>query len=163
VAVTKDQVEQYYSRLPFLKRPKDILVLKNADVQAERLYAATHQYNAGIRMLASNTPAGRMNYRLYGMYRPGTDYIMVSGDADPTTVIHEAVHFSGVPNEQRTRFLTQLLARRANMSRGILTRPAHYSEARVSPQDAEEILRGLGMSNPSGAPVELVHLVYTPS
>ncbi len=152
MAITREQVEDLYGRMPMLRPPPEIYYLSNADISAARLYEAAHAANLQ-----------RLDYTIRGMYQTGQPYIVVAGNAAPTTWIHEAVHFNGVQSEVETRVLTQLLYRRARWNLGVLRRPVRYSEAPVAPDQVRHVLAELHLDNPNRGNVELIHLVYVPA
>ena len=150
---TKEGIEDLYSRVPVVRPPKVIYYLKGAYVEADRLYDATHSYNAALQQAA---------YTVYGMQVWDTPYIMVAGNAPPTTPLHEAIHYSGVKNEAMTRRLTAFLMARSNLNLGLRRRQVHYMETPVDPAMRERILHDLHLSNPSGENFDLVRLEYVP-
>jgi hypothetical protein len=156
MAVTQEQIEDVYSRIPVLRPPPNVFVLRNAEIGAERLFDMTHSLNGAARRLSQE------RLRILGMHEMGTSFVTVAGDAGISTVVHEAVHHMGVRNEMATRAITRGLLTRANLNVGLRRRPVHYQPAPVDAVERDQFLTSLHLSNPSGQPVELVHLVYTP-
>ncbi len=149
MALTKEEIESYYSRAPLLRPPPEILLIKNASIGANQLYEASHAMNSE-------------RWNIFGMHQMGTDYIVVAGNAKDSTPIHEAVHYQGIRNEMVTRFMTRLLQTRMQFNLGLLRRPVHYEEVPVPPEQTAQILHDLHLENPSGEAVHLVRLVYQP-
>lgn len=159
MAVTRDEIEAVYSRIPYLigaRPPPSVFVLSNAEIGAERLFDMTHSLNVAARRLAEE------RVRILGMHEMGSQFVTIAGDAGVSTVVHEAVHYRGVRSEFATRAITRGLLARANLNLGLVRRPVHYSPAPVDAAERDQFLRAMHLDNPSGAPVELVHLVYTP-
>lgn len=156
MALTKEQIQDLYSRIPVLTPPPHIFSLSNAEIGAERLFEMTHALNdAGRRMSAE-----RM--RILGMHVAGTDWITISGDSGPSTVVHEAVHHMGVRSEVATRAITRGLLARASVNLGFRRRPVSYAPAPVDASERDQFLAAMHLSNPTGGDVQLVHLVYVP-
>lgn len=149
MTLTKEEIESYYSRAPFLRPPPEILLIKNASIGAERLHHVAHALNSE-------------RWNILGMHQMGTDYIVVAGNAKESTPIHEAVHYQGVRNEMVTRVVTRILQTRMHFNLGLLRRPVHYEEVPIPPDQTAHILHSLNLENPSGEQVHLVRLVYQP-
>ena len=138
--VTKEDVEAYYSRLPLLRPPPEIIVLTNRQIGADTLYDAH-------------------NWTILGMQRQGEHYINVAGNAPLTTYIHEGLHANGIRSEGATRVLTRLAVMKARWSPGIL-RQVHYEAAPVTPKEKQAILDKLHLSGPDADGTEVIRLVY---
>lgn len=156
MALTREEIQDLYSRIPVLAPPPHIYELANAEIGAERLYQAVHSLNATVRRLDQE------RLRILGMQVYGTQFITVSGDSGASTVVHEAVHWMGIRNEALTRAVTTGLLARARFNVGINRRPVEYAEVPVGDGERDSFLASMHLSNPSGQPVQLVHLVYTP-
>jgi len=156
MAVTKEEVEDLYARVPFLRPPPNVWVLRNAVIDAQRLYDATHRLNSVARDQA-------MNYKIYGMHQMGTEFVLLAGDSPDTTVLHEAIHYNGVSSEPLTRALTRVVSARAKFNLGVRRRPVTYQPAPVDASARSALLDSMRLGNPSGRDVDLVHLVYTPA
>lgn len=146
-----DSIAWYFSRLPFLPIPSGIYVTPNDDVRGMDLYASVHRLRAEQR--------DQYKWSIYGMHRPGTDYIFLAGNAPETTAVHEAIHNMGVHSELLTRVLTEVWAARAKHSLGLLQREVKFREIPIPPSQSESVLRGMGLVNPEGGTTDLVLLV----
>lgn len=156
MALTREQIEDLYSRIPALTPPPHIFELANAEIGAERLYQAVHSLNASARRLDQE------RFGILGMQVAGTPFITVSGDSGESTVVHEAVHYMGVRNETATRVITRGLLARARFNLGVTRRQVRYAEMPVPPSERDSFLTSMHLSNPTGGDVQLVHLVYNP-
>lgn len=163
----KQYAETMYSRVPlFLGRrfqpPEHIYYLYNSDIGAERLYqAAAHDYNAAMRY---NAAKGGERWVIYGMHEQSQPYVVVAGNSPSNTLLHEAIHYNGVHNEQTTRLLTAAYYRRAAFNIGLMTQPVNYEIMPVTRMEMDGILAELRLSKPEGPEaVQLVHLKYHPA
>ena len=154
MVLSREEIQELYSRIPVLTPPPNIFKLENAEIGAEHLFQITHSLNAAARRLAGE----RM--RILGMHEMGTNFILLAGDSGASTVVHEAVHHMGVRGEVPTRIITRGLLARANMNLGLRRRPVEYAEAPVSASERDGFLASMHLSNPTGGQVELVHLIY---
>ena len=145
-------IEDIYSRVPLVRPPRDIYVLKNATVGADRLYEATHHFNAVLR---------EGNYKIFGMTRPNSGWFLMAADGRPSTPIHEALHLMGVHSEGMAHRMSSVLEARANMNMGLVRRQVHYSEVPVTPQERQRILSEMNLQGDVGN-VQMVHLTYAP-
>ena len=157
MALTREEIESLYSRLPMLPPPPNIFSLQNADIGAERLYHAVHQLNRVATDLQTR-------YRVLGMHQMGTDFILLAGDSPESTVVHEAVHHAGVRSEPATYAITRVLMARARFNMGLRRRPVSYAQVPVSAAERDGFLRSMRLSAAPGESrnVDLVHLVYQP-
>lgn len=156
MAVTQEEIESVYSRIPVLRPPSSVFVLRNAEIGAERLFEMTHSLNVASRQLSHE------RLRILGMTPMGSGFVTIAGDAGVQTVVHEAIHNMGVRNEMATRAITRGLMARSNWNLGLLTKPVHYAVAPVDAGERDGFLRAMHLSNPTGGEVQLIHLVYTP-
>ena len=140
--VTKEDVEAYYSRLPMLRPPQEIIVLTNREIGADTLYDA-HQWT------------------ILGMQKQGEHSITVAGNAPLSTYVHESLHLGGVRNEAATRLLTRMALMKARWSPGLL-KQVHYEAVPVSAQEKRAILDRLHLSGPAVTEAEIIRLVYQP-
>lgn len=157
MAVSKEEIEGLYSRIPFLRPPKSIYQLRNSQVEADKLFDATHNLNRIARDVA-----GR--WRIFGMTRLGGDSIFLAGNAPPSTVVHEGVHFNGVASEPLTYAISRALMARAQLNLGLRHRAVHYEQVPVSPAERDSYLRAMRLDLAPGESQhgELVHYVYRP-
>jgi len=158
MALTKEQIESVYSRIPFLPRPANVFVLENADVGAENLYDSVHRLNAIARQETVE------KYHILGMTPIGQGFVLVAGDAPSLTVVHEGVHAAGVRNEQATRLISRALYARAQTNLGLMVKPVRYEAVPVAPAERDGFLRTMHLNVAPGqaGEIELLHLVYTP-
>ena len=156
MVLSREQIQDLYSRIPMLPRPKHIFALSNAEIGAERLFEISHSLNAATRRMDQE------RYSILGMHVAGTEFITLSGDSGESTVVHEAVHNMGVRSEAATRAITRGLMARAKFNLGLARRPVTYREEPVDGAQRESFLASMHLSNPTGQPVNLVHLVYNP-
>ncbi|MBF6555480.1 MAG: hypothetical protein IVW52_04810 [Acidimicrobiales bacterium] len=157
MALTKEQIEDLYSRLPVLPPPPNIFELAGGDIGAERLYHAVHQLNR----VATDRQS---RFRVLGMHEMGTDFVLLAGDSPESTVVHEAVHHAGVRSEPATYAITRVLMARARFNLGLRRRPVTYSQVPVAPAERDGLLRSMRLSLAPGEPrhAELIHYVYVP-
>ena len=157
MALTQDQIESLFTRLPMVRPPENIYELANADVSAQRLYDATHQLTAAVR-------DAEADYHVLGMHLMGTKWITLAGDAPESTVVHEAVHRMGVRSEPATYAITRGLMARAKFNLGLRMRPVHYTAVPVSDGERSAFLDAMHLSLAPGETrsVDLVHLAYVP-
>ncbi|MGI0068470.1 MAG: hypothetical protein ACREB9_08730, partial [Thermoplasmata archaeon] len=155
VALSKEQIEDLYSRVPVLRPPPSVFVLRNAEIGAEHLYSAVHRLNTVAR-------EEHERLRILGMHEMGTRFVLIAGDAGLETGLHEAVHYNGIRNEAATRVITRALMARANMNLGFRRRPVTYTPAAVDAAERDSFLASMHLSNPTAGQVDLIHLVYSP-
>jgi hypothetical protein len=156
MALTKEQIESLYSRVPLLRPPPSVFILANADVGAQNLYDATHRLNAIARNQAAE------EYHILGMHSMGSPSILIAGDAPEMTALHEAVHYQGIRSEPATRVITKALYARSKFNLGLRARPVSYNAVPVDGAERDAFLKSMRLTNPSGQNVELVHLSYVP-
>jgi hypothetical protein len=183
--VTKEEIEKVYSSTLLITPPPNIYYLRNGEIGATDLHAMTQEKNYDCALLeckgcgdnfSSGAEAVRhaynrfhydgepqhMKYVIYGMHAPQTDFIMLAKNARPETPLHEAVHYSGMHNEARTRLRTAWLYPRASMNAGIIRRQVHYEEVPMTQAEKQAILSEMHLHKSSGANEDIVHYVYRP-
>ncbi len=158
MALTKDQIEALYSRVPMLRPPPSVFVLANADMGAQNLYDATHRLNAMARDQVEE------KYHILGMTQMGSPSILIAGDAPEMTALHEAVHFNGVRSEPATRAIARVLYARTKYNLGLRSRPVSYNAVPVGGGERDAFLKSMRLSAAPGDAqnVELIHLQYVP-
>ena len=156
MALTREEIQDLYSRIPVLRPPPHIFSLSNAEIGAERLFHMTHAVNGVARQV------GEERLKILGMHKLGDDFVTISGDSGASTVVHEAVHYMGVRSEPATYAITRALMARARLNIGIRRRRVKYEFVPVDQLARDEFLTSMHLSNPTGGQVELVHLVYQP-
>jgi hypothetical protein len=156
MVLSREEIQDLYSRIPVLTPPPHIFKLENAEIGAERLFHMTHAVNGARRRMNAE------RLRILGMHQMGTDFVTLSGDSEASTVVHEAVHAMGVRSEPATYAITRGLMARARLNLGLRRRPVSYEEVGVAPSERDAFLTAMHLDNPSGGSVQLVHLVYVP-
>lgn len=155
MALTREEIQELYARVPFLTPPPNVYVLENAVIDAARLYDATHRLNAVARDQA-------VQYRIFGMHQMNTDFVLLAGDAPQTTALHEGIHYNGVSSEPLTRAITRAVYARTKLSLGLRRRPVNYQPTPVDAAERSTFLHSMRLDGPRTSDVDLIHLVYTP-
>jgi hypothetical protein len=157
MALTKEEIEALYSRVPLLRVPQTIYQLENVEVGADQLYDAAHKLNRATRHSAGG-------WRIFGFTKIGTDFITLAGNAPPTTPLHEAIHGMGLASEPATYAVTRFAMARARLNLGLFRRPVRYTQVEPTPAEKQAFFDMMHLSvapGETGQP-RLVKMVYTP-
>jgi hypothetical protein len=125
-------IEQIYSKQPFIRKPNDVYIFKSGRIHSD-VFFDLGMFHAQSRFVVRGmTPSERSE-------------AIFTGDSTRRTVIHEALHNTGLKSEMTVRPLAALKEAILPFRLGILGQPVKYEQVPMTKEETARYLKSIGV------------------